>query len=181
MPLREGEPIVHFYDPAKAHEYYMKNRKLKGRKKGTADPNASAAKGLVKAAVKKGMVKRKLSPQEKARKLAAVNSRISSIKKKLSELNAKLKEKQAAERKSDAKKKRGPTAADKHKKAKQDEKYRDKHKQELKTKAKAKAGGSSKKSVGGDRDSVDGLKEQIARTQGALSAANKLKQQISSA
>ena len=38
-----------YYDPVKAHEYYMKNRELKGRRKGTLNEEGQAAKKMVKA------------------------------------------------------------------------------------------------------------------------------------
>lgn len=37
-----------YYDPVKAHEYYMKNRELKGRRKGTLNEEGQAAKKMVK-------------------------------------------------------------------------------------------------------------------------------------
>lgn len=50
MELPDGTPLMHGtrpYDPKKAHEYYMRTRKLKGRKKGQVDPKvADLAKRL---------------------------------------------------------------------------------------------------------------------------------------
>ena len=35
--------LAHIYDPIKAHEYYMRKRHLKGRKKGSAPPPSGQA------------------------------------------------------------------------------------------------------------------------------------------
>jgi hypothetical protein len=47
MLLPDGKPLMHgtsLYDPKKAHEYYLRTRKLKGRKKGRGeDPAAKKA------------------------------------------------------------------------------------------------------------------------------------------
>lgn len=153
------------YDAAKAREYYLKNRKLKGRKKGTPEQEARIVK-------LKGMLGKPKSPGSKpdpggARKAAA--QRVTSLRKELSDLNAKLKEKMAASKKSAAKEKKGPTAAEKSKAAKDSKQYRDKNQQKLKNDAK-KAGGkeSTSKST---PDSVEGLKKEITKVKAQLSAA----------
>lgn len=44
--------IIHYaskyYDPQKAHEYYMQNRELKGRRKGRLNDDGKAARAYVK-------------------------------------------------------------------------------------------------------------------------------------
>ena len=76
----------------------------------------------------------------------------------------------AKARKSEAKKKRGPTAAEKSKKARDSKQYRDKHKQKLSNKRKTAA--SKDKASGRSRaESVDAIKFDIAETKGKLHKA----------
>lgn len=201
MELPNGETLMHGtrpYDPKKAHEYYLRTRNLKGRKKGQYDPKvASLAKelagmtdGQIKDRIKKtkdpaerkliGIMltkrqkihgaktsskKTKATPEEKQ----AAAKRVSSLQSKLAELNKRLKDALAKARKSEAKKKRGPTAADKSKKARESRKYRDKNKQKLRNKRTAakkdKASGRSR------ADSVETIKSDIAETKGRLEKA----------
>lgn len=125
--------VVVGYDPGKAHEYYLRTRKLHPRQKGQ-----QAVAGLRKrASGQPAGRKSKASSKQVAEAAAAVKQ----LSKKLTELKGVLALKKAAQRKK-------PTAADKHEKARDSKKYRQKHKQVLKTKAKharAKAGGGSKK------------------------------------
>ena len=198
MELPDGTTLMHAgrpYDPKKAHEYYLRTRKLKGRKKGQYNPAvASLAKRLAgmsdeqihqeiqkskNPAEKKliqimlgnrqkirGKQKPKATPEEKA----AAARRVASLQSKLGELNQKLKEAMAKARKSEAKKKRGPTAADKSKKARDAKQYRQKHKQKLANKRKTAA--SKDKASGKPRaDSVESIKFDIAETKGRLQKA----------
>lgn len=69
-----------YYDPVKAHEYYMKHRKLKGRKKATAKKTTSKGRKAGKSAAQKAAeklqkeqekaAKKKLKEEEKAKKAA---------------------------------------------------------------------------------------------------------------
>lgn len=198
MELPNGEVLMHAgrpYDPKKAHEYYLRTRKLTGRKKGQFHPKVAAlAKKLagmsddqIKEEVRKsnnpaekrligimlgnrqkkqGASKPKATPEEKV----AAAKRVSSLQSKLADLNKKLKDATAKARKSDAKKKRGPTAADKSKKARESKQYREKHKQKLSTKRKTAA--SKDKASGRSRaNSVDAIKFDIAETKGKLHKA----------
>lgn len=150
MKLPDGSTLMHGpqpYDPAKAREYYLRTRKLKGRKKGQADPTSPQSKKLV--------AKKRATPKERA----AARQTVINLTKKLSELNAALKaqmsdakakgRKSATKAKTSAKEAaKPPSAADKAGAARDAKKYADKNKQTLKTKAKqanAKTGGSSAK------------------------------------
>lgn len=181
MKLPNGEILMHAgvpYDPVKAHEYYVRTRKLKGRKKGTR-PTASAVRGA-RLPVKGNPV------LVKQRKEAA--ARVASLQKTLAKLQDALKTKMAEAKKAEQKSKRSAkeaakpdTAAEKSDKAREAKKYRDTHKQELKTKAKqdrAKSGGSGggskseiKKAGKSVADSVAEIKTAIAGVQKALTAA----------
>jgi len=159
----DGNVLMHAggaYDPVKAHEYYMRTRHLKGRKKGSSYTVSTGSGRTV-------LTQDQLNEQK-----VNVDKRIKEIQGKLHELNKKLKEKMAEARKSEQDAKKGPTAADKREKAKNDKKYRDKHQQELSTKAKAdsKSSGGSSSSKKSDT-SVEGLKKTIARVKQNLSAA----------
>jgi chromosome segregation ATPase len=170
--LANGEVIVdelgHAYDPRKAHEYYMRVRKLHPRQKGlAAQPVASLGK-----VAKTGLTGPKLRKQQQA-----AAHRVATLQKKLSELNKALKDKMAEAKKEEQDANKKPTAADKAKTAREAKKYRDTHKTELKNKAKqaaAKSGGSStststpKKSAA---DQVKDIKAAITTVQNALTAA----------
>jgi len=200
MDLPNGEVLMHAgrpYDPKKAHEYYLRTRKLKGRKKGQYNPHlATLAKRLAgmsdeqiheeirksKNPAEKKLImimltrrqkiqgkapaKPKASPEEKA----AAARRVSSLQSKLADLNQKLKVAMAKAHKSEAKKKRGPTQAEKSKQARESKKYRQKHKQKLANKRKTAA--SKDKASGKSRaDSVESIKSDIAETKGRLKKA----------
>lgn len=198
MELPSGEVLMHAgrpYDPKKAHEYYLRTRELKGRKKGQFHPKVAAlAKRLagmsdnqIKEEIQKssnpaekrligimlgnrqkkqGTSKPRATPEEKA----AAAKRVSSLQSKLADLNRKLKEATAKTRKSEAKKKRGPTQADKSKKTRESKQYREKHKQKLANKRKTAT--SKDKASGKSRaDSVSSIKFDIAETKGRLQKA----------
>jgi outer membrane biosynthesis protein TonB len=172
--------LVHMvpgYDPAKAHEYYLRTRKLHPRKKGAAQPTTGRTTG---ARMLRPVTARPTNNAALRKQRADAAAQVASLQKKLSQLNKALKE--ALKKEAEAKKKpKEPTAADKSKKARESKKYRQEHKQELKTKAKqeaAKSGGGSKdtssattttkKSGAGSSKSI---RAAIAGVQRALAAA----------
>jgi hypothetical protein len=166
------------YDPVKAHEYYELHKKLKGRQPGSGEQPAGFAKANAQ--------RHEGAKAKQKRELAA---RIKSLSAKLSALEAKIREmehKEASEnRKSKAKKERSAkekdkpkTAAEKAKAARDAEKYRDKHKQEIKTKAKeasnTSGGGSSskdKKKSGSKSASLSDLKALATKVRGQIAVA----------
>jgi Tfp pilus assembly protein FimV len=168
--------VTKVYDPVKAHEYYEKHKKLKGRKRGTSQPAASSRTG------------RHVPGAAKARQRKELQARIQNLSKKLAELEDLIKKKEHAEasenRKAKAKKERAAkeankpkTAAEKAKAARENKKFRDKHKQELKTKAKQasnKSGGSSSKTkASGSKKaaSVSELKSLATKVRGQIAVA----------
>lgn len=159
--------FAHAYDPVKAREYYLKTRKLKGRKRGSAQPVGISV--ATKAPAKGLPAKKKLTPQELAQKRKAAAERVQNIKKKLAELNTRLKEKMAEAREAEAKAKRGPTAAEKAEAARESKQYRDKNKQKLANKANG--GGGDEKKAEPKVETVESLKQTIAKVQGQLTAA----------
>lgn len=165
------------YDPAKAHEYYLRTRKLKGRRTGAGEQPAGFAKANAKR-----------HDSAKAKQKQELAARIQSLSKKLSQLEAKIREmehKAASEdRKGKAKKERAAkekdkpkTVAEKRKAARESAKFRDKHKQQLKTKAKeasSKAGGggsSGKKKAGSKKHSLSDLKALATKVRGQIAVA----------
>lgn len=124
MELPDGTILMHGkapYDPAKAHEYYIRTRQLKGRKKGTSYTVKTGGGGTVR-----------LSEQQLKEQSAYAAKRVGEIKSRLSELSAKLQEMKAtAHRKKDRK----PTAADRSQTKRDARKYREKHRSELASKA----------------------------------------------
>ena len=194
MDLPDGTTLMHAgrpYDPKKAHEYYLRTRKLKGRRKGQYNPHLAtlakrlagmsdeqiqqeiknskdpAEKKIIKIMLtnrqkKQGTEKPKATPEQKA----AAAQRVSSLQTKLADLNKRLKVALSNARKS----KRGPTAAEKSKKARESKQYRQKHKQKLSNKRKTAA--SKDKASGRSRaDSVSAIKNEIAETKGKLHKA----------
>jgi chromosome segregation ATPase len=172
MQIPEEKPeLMHLavgYDPAKAHAYYLKTRKLHPRKKGSAPVLTTSPMARQPA---------KANPKLKQQRVAAAH-RVTTLQKKLTELNKSLKQAMADAKKAERNAKKAPTASDKSKKAREAKKYRDTHKQELKTKAKetaAKSGGGStsatSKAASSPAEKVQALKKAIDTVQNALTAA----------
>lgn len=171
MQLPDGSVLMHGnapYDPVKAHEYYMRTRHLKGRRKGGSFTVTEANGKTVK-----------LSAQQLAEQKAYAAHRVSQIKKNLADLNVILRNKLEEAQASAAKKDKPPTLAEKAQAARDAEKYRQTHKQELKNKAtqqaaKQRSSGSSSSSSSSSQpksDTVDSVKADIKKTRDNLKAA----------
>lgn len=187
----ELDQLMHEYDPKKAHEYYLRTRELKGRQKaapklGSWDSVSKQMTNLQKGRdPRTGLSKQQISKNARAKQRKELAAAIQGLESRLQKLEALIKkrihEDSADNRKSKAKKERAAkestkpqTAAEKAKANRENAQYRDKHKQELKTKAKAaasKSGGSSSKSSGSSSS-----KHSIAELH---SLANKVRGQIS--
>jgi hypothetical protein len=161
MLLPEDKPdLLHYaygYDPAKAHDYYMRVRQLHPRKKGI-----------------------KPTPDVQAQR-AEVAAAVTNLTNKLNELKQVLARKQAALNR-DKKAKLSPAAA-KTRKAQKSKQYRQTHKSQLRAKAKAAAskshgggrshGGTSTQSVIADpkSGSIKEVQSAIKAVETALAAA----------
>jgi hypothetical protein len=143
LMVTDASGIRHIYDPVKAHQYYLRTRKLKGRKKGSAQPPAA------------GLGRKGPDPAVRARKKRELLARIANLEDKLQKLEALIKKKeteakQAAKKSADDKRKaakeaaKPDTAAEKAKKAREAKQYRAKNQQKIKSKDKGGSGGSSK-------------------------------------
>ena len=197
MQLPDGTTLMHGsapYDPVKAHEYYIKNRKLKGRKPGEEDlAKDKKPKSSGSFTVKSNGKTYKLSSQQLTEQKAYAAQRVMGIKKKLHKLNVELKKKMAEAKKTEtetkktAKEAKKPdSAAEKSSKAKDSEKYRDKNKQTLKNKSKKAA--SEEKTESGEKsdkksgtDSVESLKKTIEGAQKNLKDALNRQRALSTA
>lgn len=171
MQLSNGTVVLHEltpYDPAKAHAYYLRTRALKGRKKGSAQ-DITARPFVSNVAIKQ---KQQLRAQ------------IQAMEGKLRKLEALILKKEhegaSEDRKSMAKKERAAKEADKPKTAaekadiaRQNKQYREKHKQELASKAKSSGGSktstSSKEAT--PEASVTELKTLATKVKGQIAVA----------
>lgn len=186
----ERERLIHMvegYDPAKAHEYYLRTRKLKGRKRGHGEDSSSRSSNGQDP--RTGKTRKQISRDARARQRIELADQIDKMEGRLQKLEALIKERAREEasedRKAKAKKERArkesekpKTAAEKAKAARESEKYRKEHKQELKTKAKRREG----KSGGGSSDSktnknkkhsVSELKSLATKVRGQIAVAKR--------
>jgi len=173
LELQHIGSLVSNYDPVKAHEYYERTKKLKGRRRGSSvDPRIGKTMGQI-------------SKDARAKQRKELAARIQSLSRKLQKLEAKIREmetKEASEdRKGKAKAERAAKEADKPKSAaekaeaaRESEKYRDKNQQKLKSEAKdAKSGGGSStdKQAGSKKASVSDLKALATKVKGQIAVA----------
>jgi hypothetical protein len=186
--------LAHAYDPVKAHDYYEKHKKLKGREPSAQIALVPRSKPTTKVAStwgtggKKGPLagktKSEIHSQSRARQRKELAAAIQGLEQRLNKLQAlivkRLHEEASENRKGKAKKERATkeankpaTAAEKAKQARENKKYQDKHQQKLKTKSKS-SGGSSSSSSKTDTTS-SGSKQSSAELQ---SLATKVKGQI---
>lgn len=167
MRLPNGEVIMHsvneVYDPAKAHEYYMRTRHLTGRKRGQTAPPPT-----------QNNVSRVQAKQQLARRITQLEGKLAALDDLIKKKEAALKRGQETMRNRNKK----PTAADKSKKAEEAKKYRHAHRQELATKAKQAAqksgGGGDGKAGTAKPDSQKPIKELkmlATKVRGQLQAA----------
>lgn len=85
-----GDTLQHEYDPAKAREYYLRTRELKGRQPGIGpEPTSNRGPAAIRpTVVRKPVAKR---PSTAAKQRAATKARIASLKVKLEKLRGLLK------------------------------------------------------------------------------------------
>jgi hypothetical protein len=155
------------YDPVKAHEYYLRIRELKGRKKGQV--GVSAPRELhpsYTVRLHDGKTVH-LSAKQLAEQKAYAAKRVSDIKDRLAELGSELRKMMSEAKKKSVKSKRDaekkPTVAEKSKAARESKQYREKHRAKLAAKRKSP---DSKKS-----DSVAELEHKISKIKGRLKVA----------
>lgn len=180
----ERESLAHFYDPQKAHEYYLKNRELLGRKKGVADTVATGVRSANPQDPRTGKNQKQIATNARTKQRKELAAAVNHLQGRLKELEALIKkrehEERSTDRKSKAKKERAAkekdkpkSAAEKAKASRESEKYRDKHKQELKSKAKKDGHGGGKKGGkdSGKKHSVSELKSLATKVKGQIAIA----------
>lgn len=161
------------YNPVKAHEYYMRTRKLHPRKTGVSYTVSRGGGKTVK-----------LSAKQLAEQQAYAAHRVSAIRDRLTKLNKLLAQKlhDEKQRERDAKKK--PTSAEKHKAAQESKKYREKNQQKVKTAAKqaaAKKSHTTPSKTSKTPTTVTGLEDRILATKASLKSAVEKQRELASA
>jgi len=152
------------YDANYARQYYLRTRKLKGRKHGT-HPDT----GLARNSRARSGAQPKKDPAVRARQRQALAARIKTLEGKLTQLEAKIRKRAQEERASAKEAAKPATASEKRQKAKDSKQYRDKHKQELANKAKTASG--DKKKSGASKTSTEDLKKLATRVKGQIAVA----------
>jgi hypothetical protein len=180
--------LMHLYDPQQAHEYYIRTRKLKGRKKGQQPPPQGDTHQKQQPPPPHRRPKGFLAPREEQK--VKLKANIQTLELKLHNLEELIRKKEAilAKDQQQAKSKatqntkaKGHKPQSKADKAKAAKKYRQSHKQSLKNKAKAaasKGGHGSKgahtkgaKSSKSNTQSIAQLKALATRVKGQLAIA----------
>lgn len=174
MQLPDGTVLMHAdapYDPVKAHQYYLLRRKLHPRDAAKIDKLSSARSGVHTFTVKTHDGKTvKLTAAQLTEQRVYANARVAHIKAKLTSLKAELHKRMAEAKRREANAKKPPTAAEKSKAARDAKQYRQKHQQQLATKAKQ-ASTNKPAAPGKKTETVASLKEEITKTRDSLKAA----------
>lgn len=194
----ELENLVHYaigYDPVAAKKYYEEHKKLKGRKPARIeeddprwDPKTMGNKSTKWVGrgpdPRLGKTREQIAKDARTRQRKELTEAIGRLEDRLTKLEGLIKEREKEARESDSKAKakkersakekdKPKTAAEKAEAARDSEKYRKKHKQELKSKSDdKKSGGSSgsKKKAGG-KHSVSELRSLATKVRGKIAVA----------
>jgi len=162
------------YNPVKAHEYYERTKKLKGRKKG-----AERAKNGRSVGVKSSNPTFSSGTKDSAERVNRLKAKVATLEKALSAAQAALSKKRQDARKT---KKDNSDGKSSEKEKRTSKEYRDKHKQEIATKRKkdksSSSGSSSSSSTSISDMSADELESRIIKIRSALTDA---KRQLSNA
>ena len=127
--------LQHKYDPVKAREYYLRTRKLKGRRKAAAQPTGGRPEPAAVVVRSKGPPKQSANQKQAlaAARVAAIQKRLDALKEVLAQLVEQAKKRSGVETKPDPKKKEAAkkddkpkTAAEKKKDAKAQKERREK-------------------------------------------------------
>lgn len=171
----EREELAHVYDPVKARQYYLRTRELKGRQPGKGEDTQPKR------------TRKEIATSARAKQRKELATSIQNLQEKYQQLKALIKKKEheaaSENRKGMAKKERAAkekdkpkSAAEKAKAARENKKFRDKHKQKLKSDAKkedSKSGGSSssKAKKTDTKHSVTELKNLATKVSGQIAVA----------
>ncbi len=164
LMMEGADGVRHAYDPEYARQYYLRTRKLKGRKKGTSPDT-----GLARNSRARTSVQPKKNPAVRAQQRKALAARIHVLEDKLRKLESKIRKREQEDRKSAKEAAKPDTASEKRKKAKASKEYRDKNQQ--KVKAAAKKADDSKKKSGAKTQSTEDLKKLATKVKGQIAVA----------
>lgn len=174
MKLPDGTQLMHGrapYDPQKAHEYYMRTRELKGRRRGRVErlrPSRSARRGeTYRVKTRNGGVDT-YTKSELADKKIYIAKRIESIKGKLSLLNEELRKRRVEDKRAEREANKPASKAEKAEAARDSKQYRAKNQQKLANKA---AASKTREKTSDKPDSTGALEEKIDSLRTSLKAA----------
>ena len=159
------------YDPVKAHAYYERTKKLKGRKK-----VSTITKSRRTSSKPKPLTPAQLKMKAAKERVGRLQGKVNSIRKSLSEVQAELVQKRHDAVQANKKNSDGKTTA---KERAQSQAYRDKNQTKIaqKAKATAKSGGTTSTSTSkakiDSRDSIRQLETKERALKGLLKEANR--------
>jgi HK97 family phage prohead protease len=159
-------PNADNYDPAKAHAYYERTKKLKGREKGSAKGLKTGA--AVPNIPEPGFRQEAIAAKTQAVTVARLKTKVDALGKALSEARQVLSEKRAAARETEKDNSDGKSTEKEKQAAKE---YRDKHKAEIAAKQKSES--TSSGSGGYSSMTVEELTVRISTIQSTLSEAKR--------
>lgn len=161
--MRVTDGSSDYYDPQKAHDYYLRTRELKGRQ-----PAVKEAPKYQTKTNPTSTFKRQTTPQNlvTVKRQQLVNSRVAGLQKRLGQLQDLLKNRLDRAAKREKNKNVKPTAKQKQAATKSSDKYRNTNKAEIAKKAKAAYDKNPDANL-----SVDQIKSQIVTIQGQLKTA----------
>lgn len=180
----ELQHLLGAYDPIKAHEYYLRNRELKGRQPGSSDTPRMGNTRARGEDPRTGKTKEQIHKNARTRQRQELTKQIQGMEQRLAKLEALIKkrthEEASEDRKGKAKKERAAkeadkpkTAAEKAEAARESKKNRAKHQQREKNRDKEsdkKDGKKDGKKKSG-KHTVAELKVRVQQVKGQIQAA----------
>lgn len=165
------DPSSEPYDAAKAHEYYLRNRKLKGRKTGIQqEPVSRRNKGLpTKPIVQKSSAQKAKERAAIKGRVVALQARLAKLKEVLAELVKQAKARSGIETKTKTKD-AASTTAQKAAEDKSSKEYYEKNKAKIAAKAKKEAEANN---VSDLEAQIKEIQQKIAEARAELAAAIK--------
>lgn len=157
------------YDPVKAHEYYMRTRKLKGGRSRSTKASSSR-----KTSNSRGTTTKRVSSADPAKvksRITRLRTKVSTLEGALSKAQAALSEKRQAERKTDRENSDGKSTVKERKSAKE---YRDRNKASIANKRKGDSSSTDSSSKSSKSESsIEDLENRVLRIKKTLYEAKK--------
>jgi chromosome segregation ATPase len=160
------------YDPVKAHEYYERTKKLKGRQPGEGKKSPPIQRAPTAHVSGKSLSSAEHAAQARVTRLKA---KVSTLESALSKANAELSKKRQAARETKRKNSDGKSTTQEKQASKE---YRDKHKAEIASKRKSKSSSSGGSSSSSSSNSISDmsaseLTSRIIKIRGVLAEARR--------